>query len=458
MDSRFARPVAGTFVAYLAGLAANLVVSILVARTMGPGGAGVIALALVGPNILALLGNLGLPNAISHFLRRRSMHPGRVVVAGLPLAVVSGFVLIVAYAVAVPWIHQWLTAPSDVVAASPYKLSPTLIEMAAAVIVLEIMLQCLMAVYQGLERFGSRSVILLAYRWLYAALAAGAIALFGAEPWLVVAAGIAAYFVTCMVGLLASLWTVMSTPLEETSGSLRTDARQLLAYAWRTHVSAVLVFVILRSDLFLVQALLGDAAEVGLYSRAVQVAEVILYFMLAVENVLFPRMSGLIPSDAPRAAATLCRRALLAGAALVVVFELASRWLILIPFGAEFAGSIAPLRVLLPGVLAIGLARAVFAVFNALERPWVPAAISAGGLAVILSLDLAWIPRYGIGGAALASLVTYVAMAAAALVWFTRSTGQPLSAFLVPRRSDLAALCDVRTRHHARSGAPPADE
>jgi len=419
MQRSFAGPVAGTFAAYLAGLAANLVVSILVARTMGPAGAGVIALALVGPNILALLGNLGLPNAISHFLGRRAMNSGRVFTVAGTLALVFGHILLIAYVLSVPWVREML-APGAA-ADDRFGLSPALLEMAAAVIVLEIILQCLMAIYQGLHRFGQRSFLMLAYRWLYVVLAAAAVHSFGAEPWLIVAAGVAAYFVVCLVGLLMALRTVMLEPLAAPDRPWLADARRLLAYAWRTHVAAVILLVIMRADLFLVKVLLADDAQVGLYSRATQVAEVIFYFMLAAENVLFPRLSGLAPRDIPTAAAVLCRRALLAGAILVAAFELLSRWLILIPFGDEFAGSIAPLRILLPAVLAIGLARALFSVFNALQRPWPPAVLAAVGLTVMIVLDFAWIPERGIEGAALASLVAYFLVALGAALWLAHT-------------------------------------
>jgi O-antigen/teichoic acid export membrane protein len=424
MQRSFAGPVAGTFAAYLAGLAANLVVSILVARTMGPAGAGVIALALVGPNILALVGNLGLPNAISHFLGRRAMNSGRVFTVAGSLALVFGHVLLIAYVLSAPWVREVLVPGGAAAADDRFGLSPALMEMAAAVIVLEIILQCLMAIYQGLHRFGQRSFLMLAYRWLYVALAAAAVYSFGAEPWLIVAAGVAAYFLVCLVGLLMALRTVMLEPLVAPDRPWLADARRLLAYAWRTHVAAVILFIIMRADLFLVKALLTDDAQVGLYSRATQVAEVIFYFMLAAENVLFPRLSGLAPRDIPTAAAVLCRRALLAGAILVAAFELLSRWLILVPFGDEFEGSIAPLRILLPAVLAIGLARALFSVFNALERPWPPAILAALGLAAMLVLDFAWIPERGIEGAALASLVAYFLVALGAALWLA-NTARP---------------------------------
>ena len=444
MTDRFARPVAGTFLAYLAGLAANLVVSILVARTMGPAGAGVIALALAGANILALLGNLGLPNAISHFLRKEPISARGTVGAALPIALSAGALLMVLYMRLCPQLQGWLRAAAASPAAGTgvAALTPSLMMLAAWIVPLEIILQCAMAGFQGRQEFGLRVSVLLAYRWLYAVLAVVLVLAVGATPKTIIAAGIAAYVLTCAAGTGVLFRRLGPAP----EPSYRwPDSRRLLGFAVRTHVSAVLVFVILRLDLFFVRALLGDDAQVGLYSRAVQVAEVVLYFMLALETVVYPRMSGLAAPEVPRAAAVMCRRGLLAGAALVVVFELASRWLILIPFGREFAGSIAPLRILLPGVLAIGLARALFSVFNALERPLVPAVIAAAGLALIVALDLVWIPRYGIEGAALASLVAYGLMAAAALVWFTRSRGGRLVDFLLPRREDLTSLRSARS-------------
>ena len=142
---------------------------------------------------------------------------------------------------------------------------------------------------------------------------------------------------------------------------------------------------------------------------------------------------------------------------MVVVFELASRWLILIPFGQEFAPAIAPLRILLPGVLAIGFARMLFAVFNAQRRPWIPAAIAGGTLVVITALDLWLIPRYGLRGAALASLAGYVLAAAAALALFAATSRCCPREFLVPRGDDLKALWSMLPRC-ARGDTSTADE
>ncbi len=497
MNSPFARPVLGTFAGYIAGLAANLVVSILVARILGPAGAGVIVLVLTGPNILALVGNLGLARSISHFLRRRPFAAERVVGFSAGINVLVGIVLAGGYLAMLGWLgpHIGLNPERD----WPVAL------VAAMIIPFEIALQDWMAACQGYQRFGQRAAILLTFRWVYAALAAGALLLLNPTPMGVVLAGLTAYFVTVIVGgimvrgLLRSeppaarevlsrrgwylailiglaaggaVWLgchrelsaiqtaamvgmgyylIIQAKAARGGGGWRdvaaiADARLLVGYGWRVHISAVILFLILRGDIYLVGALLGDSAQVGLYSRAGAVAEVAFYFLLAVENVLFPVLSGLPPQEIPAAAAALCRRGLLAGAALVFVFEAASHWLILIPFGPQFAGSIAPLRILLPGVLAIGFVQMLNSVFNALERPWPPALVGAAGLVTMIALDFLWIPTWGITGAALASLVAYGLTAAALAAWFSISTRRGMTEFFLPTAADAKALASLLRR------------
>ncbi|NIA22188.1 MAG: oligosaccharide flippase family protein, partial [Anaerolineaceae bacterium] len=428
-----------TFLAYMAGLAANLVVSILAARLLGDRKVGLLVLAMVGPNILALLGTLGLPAAVSHFLQRRTIPPRQIVGWSLAVSLASGLVLMLLYLVALPHLRG----------AVGVDLPLRLAALASAVIPLEILIRVNMAVCQGYQKFNRRSAVLLSYRWLYALLAAALVMLWTREPETIVLASVIAYALANFAGLavVAKLLGGDSSQRAELSESGDQPApgplRTLLGYGWRVHVSTVLTLLVLRADLFLVSRLLGDEAAVGHYSRGVQVAEVVLYFLLAVENVLFPHLSSLAKEEIPEAAATLCRRGLVAGLAMVVLFELASRWLILVPFGQEFAPAIVPLRILLPGVLAIGFARMLFAVFNAQRRPWIPAGIAGGTLLVITALDLWLIPLWGLRGAALASLVGYVLAAAAAVALFAATNRCCPSKFLIPRRSDLEALCSL---------------
>ncbi len=440
MRNRFVRPAAATFAAYLAGLLANLAVSIVVARVLGRQGAGIIVLALVVPNVIAVLANLGLPRALAQLIRTGELPAGRATLLALVSAEFVALLAAAGYLLLWPQLSPLLGA-----GAALDQLAP----LAAAILVLEVALQVLMAACQGFEHFGRRSAILLSFRWLYAALAiaallwAGSLFDFEPSPAVVLAASVAAYALATIIGIVL-VWQLVSRAQPVAAGpSAWQSLKRMVGFGWRAHIMAVLMLLVLRADVFLLGLLTGDEAQVGLYSRAAQVAEVILYLMLAMESVIYVRVGALGRKEGPLAAADMSRVGLLAGAGLVIVFALASWWLIVVPFGMEFAASVVPLRILLPGVLAIGFGHMIMAIFQAIERPWPPAVVTAGGLALVTALDFLLIPAWGIVGAAWASLVAYTVMAVWAAVWLSRSQGIGLRRLMLPRAADFRLLCQL---------------
>lgn len=458
------KPAAWTFVAYIAGLAANLIVSVIVARVLGRSGAGIIVLALVVPNVLAVLANLGLPRALAQMLRTGELPARRAVTLAAAATFVSAVLVAAAYLLAWPLIARLLSAGPQL-----NQLAP----LAAGILVLEAMLQLLMGACQGFESFGRRSAILLAFRWLYVAFTVLALLLVGPQiginpsPAVVLASSLAAYLAAAVLGLLLVRRLIMRNMAADDSPRpdvcppgqppMAAVLRRMLSFGWRTHITAALMLLVLRVDVVLLGWLLADEQQVGLYSRAVQVAEVVLYLMLAMEAVIYVRVGALGTTDGPRAAVDMCRIGLSVALILVAAFMLASHWLIVVPFGEEFLPSVAPLRILLPGVMAVGLAHMIMAIFQAAERPWPAALLTAGGLALITGLDLLLIPRLGIVGAAWASLAAYVVMALAAVLWLSRwQKLSPLRLLLV-RPGDLKALGELLP-HRQRPGDVPEAE
>jgi O-antigen/teichoic acid export membrane protein len=70
-------------------------------------------------------------------------------------------------------------------------------------------------------------------------------------------------------------------------------------------------------------------------------------------------------------------------------------------------------------------------------HPRVRSAILLGGAVLTVVLIVALVPRYGGEGAAVASLLTYTAIALASVVFFSRITGVPVRECLVLQRGDL---------------------
>lgn len=187
-----------------------------------------------------------------------------------------------------------------------------------------------------------------------------------------------------------------------------------------------------RVGLFVVERMLGLAAT-GIYSIAVVVAELLWFVSSSLTQAVYSRIGT---PDRARAAATTLRAVHLSLAALLAAAPLL--WLAAwagLPalLGPDYAASLLPLALLLPGVLLFGGASALSAYFtNHAGLPQVPARVATLSLALNAGLSLLLVPLVGIAGAALAASLSYGVSVAVLAVQFARHAGLELAGVLWP--------------------------
>jgi O-antigen/teichoic acid export membrane protein len=228
-----------------------------------------------------------------------------------------------------------------------------------------------------------------------------------------------------------------------------------LSYGLRGLLAAVLTTFVYRFDTVLVLRWLGATAQ-GQYFVAVFVAEKLTHITASVQAVLFPHVSAAAPDAADRLTPRVCRHTLywvlLAAAAL---FALAKPLLANF-YGAQAEACIAPMRILLPGIAALTLAKLLSADLSGRNRRFLPTLFVAVTLGVNILLNLWWTRRWGIVGAAWASTVAYALQAVLMVAYFRTVTGVSPAQLLVPRREDVDAYLGLirRLREQRR---PPED-
>ncbi|MEV0202168.1 polysaccharide biosynthesis C-terminal domain-containing protein [Nonomuraea sp. NPDC050691] len=243
--------------------------------------------------------------------------------------------------------------------------------------------------------------------------------------------------------------------------SLRVDralVRRQLGLSGRYHVGWVALYLIVTIDVPLLSALDSPAA-VGIYTVAVTVMTLTRIPCETITQIALPKQASRDVDEAKHVTVRALRLILLVSSAFVVVLVAASPWMIPLVYGESFAGSVAPLLALAPGTVALMLIRAVEQHLVRLERPLTMTAVSVGVLCANVLLNLVMIPRWGAVGAALASTVTYIAMAVLEISRFARLTGLPVRA-LVPGRAEvhsvvkpLMAVASGNSRHASRHPA-----
>jgi O-antigen/teichoic acid export membrane protein len=113
---------------------------------------------------------------------------------------------------------------------------------------------------------------------------------------------------------------------------------------------------------------------------------------------------------------------------------------ILLYGGRAFLPAVTPLRLLLPGVVALTISKILSALW--IREGWfLMLSALAGGTALLsISLNLILVPRLGTVGAALATTLPYMANASVSLWIYRRWVSRDLATVLRVRREDLVHL------------------
>lgn len=265
-----------------------------------------------------------------------------------------------------------------------------------------------------------------------------------------------------MVNLLTAvvMWTVvLSVPGSPRLPLLGRDLsllRATLRHSLVLHIAMVLLFLHLRSDMFLVQGFLG-AAALGQYSLAVILAETVLLLTDSLAVAVLPRQMRSSPSDAAAFAVRGTRVILMLALVAAVFWVGFGRAVVEFFFGSAFSPAYVPLIALLPGMAFLGIQRLCGAPLLRLGKPREFAGIYAMAFVANVSLNVLLIPRLGLLGAALASSTSYGFGAAILLAWTARTAGLPIWRSLVPTRADWSLVRRFVSERLTASHGPRSD-
>ncbi|MBY0245375.1 MAG: flippase, partial [Sphingobacteriaceae bacterium] len=186
-------------------------------------------------------------------------------------------------------------------------------------------------------------------------------------------------------------------------------AKYLLKNAWSLAFAAILVSIYMKIDQIMVESYLGTDA-LGIYSTVVSLSESWYFIPVAIVTSIFPALMNAKREDPERYQKRLQNLYdlmvwLSVSVALVMTFL--SPWLYALVYKAEFASGASVLSVhIWAGVFVfLGSASGQFLIAEGYTKI---AMLRTGmGALTNILLNIIWIPKYGIMGAALATLAAY---------------------------------------------------
>lgn len=171
----------------------------------------------------------------------------------------------------------------------------------------------------------------------------------------------------------------------------------------------IVEWITFRVDIYFVYAFRG-AADLGVYTVAVGIAQQLWLLPLAISGPLFAKISYQGDSEQSRETVRYAFRATaLISLVLGVFMAIVAPILLPLAYGAPFQGAVLLVLVLLPGVVLLGPTRVINSYFAGRGRPRESLIAECIGLTATIILDVLLIPRYGALGAAIASCVAYTA-------------------------------------------------
>jgi O-antigen/teichoic acid export membrane protein len=381
-------------------------ISILIARALGPEGRG----AYVYPTILASLLittlHASLEQANVHLLSGRQFSLGDLAAnSGLVASIVAGISLLITGALFALRPGGTAAVRSDVLLA------------ALVVVPFAIHQIYLTGLLQISHHIGAANRVTL----VSAGVQAGAIGILFVSGRLTV---LAVVLVASGVGIIQWVLTARAVGglVHLLPRYIPELFRRALRFGLGLHLGLVMVFLQLRLDVFLIERFSGLAA-VGIYTLAVMVAESIWMVTDAVAVACLPHQVEASTLDAGRLTLRACRLNILLALLGTAGLALISYPVIRLAYGAPFLPAVPALLALLPGVVCYSAQRVCGAYLLRLNCPLRMSAILGSAVIVNLGLNLLWIPRWRIVGAALASTASYALSATLFVVWAVRVSG-----------------------------------
>lgn len=216
--------------------------------------------------------------------------------------------------------------------------------------------------------------------------------------------------------------------------------RSMFHFGIRYHGTSVLTLVFKRVEYFFLSYFLG-VASVGIYSVANAFIDCLLTVARALQDVAVTAFSANTAQKTALMAARLSRFLLIFSLPLVIVAGLVVPWIIPTFYGPSFSPAIYPFLILLFVVLMFGPGP-YLTTYVSIDQPGVGAMTTVIVTAANIFLTVLLIPRFGLSGNALATVLSYGVNVILGLFLFRRISGLPIKNALLLTREDVEKVRD----------------
>jgi O-antigen/teichoic acid export membrane protein len=404
-------------------MAATMISSLVGARALGPAGRGDLLVVVLWPPVIAMLAGAGLPTAYRYWMAKEPARVSSLFSNAIVYTVVVGAVAVTLADLIVP--HLIGDRGPQVM---------TLVRIYQINIPAALFLDLMRGLLEGTKRFGWAGAARLIFF--------GVQGLGFAGLWLVGHLTVTTACFTMIVAQASSMILALIAVCHQMHPSWRPDWNEFkssLNYSLRDYPGVVADYTTLRLD----QLMLGGMASsvsIGLYVIAVRLSEMTTLAADAIADALLPEVAAAETANrAEMLTARSVRLAIYMHLVLLPPLWFGAPLILRLLFGAAFVPATSAFRWLLVAAGVWSCGSIVISGLRGFGHPGVSTIARFSAAAVTAVALVLLLPRYGITGAAVASLIGYSVMLAIALCGFARKRQLHLwTNCLRPQRRDIA--------------------
>jgi O-antigen/teichoic acid export membrane protein len=240
--------------------------------------------------------------------------------------------------------------------------------------------------------------------------------------------------IICSVFMLCAVWRELK-PRWEFDWSV---FRKEVSYGLRSYPGILTEITVWRLDQMML-VIFATSTIVGLYTVAVAIAEITATLASSVADALMPEVASSANSDKSALLMGKTLRLTLYAQFLVLIpLWIAAPFILRIIYGEGFVEAAGAMRLLLLASIAWSAAMIVISGLNGLGHPgFSTVARLCSGLTTVVTLFYL-LPRWGMNGAAISSLLGYSTMLIVAMFFLLRKQNISFWEFMRPRRQDIS--------------------
>jgi O-antigen/teichoic acid export membrane protein len=398
--------------------------SIILARVLGPEGRGIYALATLLPSLIVTFGNLGIGTATAYYVARGEFRRQEILGNNVLLSLGVGGLGVVVGLVVVLFFRETVFPG----------VSSSYLLLALVLVPVEFFFSYVNFVLLGALRIKEFNYVQIAQSVLFLAFIAFALLALRAGVTGAILAGLFTWLIVDALVFRLARRVAGGIDLKPNTSYIK----QATTYGVQAHLANILGFLNNRADMFFINWFLGPVA-VGLYSVGVGLVEKLWMVSQAASTVLFPRVAAETEEQRQKEFTPLVTRTGLWTTALVAIaLVFLSRWIVLLLYSEAFLPAVGALQALLVGIVALSAGRVLSNDIAGRGFPVINIYTGLAAVVINIILNILWIPRYGIVGAAWASTVSYTVLTLGALFFYCRLSGNAWTKVLLPQRGDWA--------------------